>query len=143
MHLANLQKPLRILRGFKGFRKKSFLRKGFSKCFKGFRRVLKNVFLEFCLENNIIDQLSICTNSKCPKSQKNSVKIINETFTHKCKNRGCSRYWSARKEYGYKHYTVNHKENFVNPKIGNRLNSSNVCEALTKRNTESHFSHCE
>ena len=47
--------------------------------FEGFRGFLKG-FLEFCLENNI-GQLSICANSKCPKPQIHSVKIINGTFT--------------------------------------------------------------
>ena len=94
VYLANLQKPLRVFS--KGFEKIIFFEiskmktlKGFEKrvfCENAYRRVFEGLWktglLEFCLEHNIIDQLSICTTSKCPKPKNNSVKTINGTFTH-------------------------------------------------------------
>ena len=52
--------------------------------------------LSYCIEKKILDANSLCKNPKCPKPQNNSIKILKQYITYKCKNRGCSRHWAAR-----------------------------------------------
>ena len=56
----------------------------------------KNNFLKFCIDNCKMATPVKCSNFICPHSYRNSIKVINGRFEHKCQYYKCFRRWSAR-----------------------------------------------